>query len=570
MIVAALTKGVPHPSGYPLFTMLGIIFSYIPITATPAWKIGLISSLFSSLSVVLTYLIVESVTKNRYLSFLSSTSLAFSYTFWLYAEVAEVIALNNFFILLLTYLVIKYLHSKKNKYIFLLSFISGLSLTNNLSVALIFPAIVIAIFYNNPKILKDYKLILKSILIFILGLTPYIYIPIAASLDPLANWGQATSFDNFIRLIFRGDYGWGKAKYSYEVASYRVENYLKYWKIYINPLIPILAFLGIIYAFIKKEIKVLIAFFIPLLLFVPFLVTYPKNYFANFLEISSIEKFYGPGLIFAILFLPLGILAVQNILNKIIQRKKLNLTIYRLFLAAFFLIPLASFLANFERTNFKDTYTGDDFAWDIISKLPKKSVVFLVGDNEIFNTLYLQVANNIREDIYLPGRYEGFSGFHEARGLSDEEIKKYQKSYASGLLPPDLYLSLPNLVKNYPIYSDVKLVDFPVEDDDLGKLMFIPYGLVYKLDFEKNFNLTKEEYLESVNKFTKNYHLDNFHSTNPLVLSNFVVADIQLRYSSGYYEIAKFVATHYEDEEESLPYMLKAIKLEPILSKEIQ
>src|SRR3972149_8231588 len=59
LISAIITRGVPHPSGYPLYTILGIIFSNIPFDIPIAWKIGLLSSILSSLSAVIAFLIIK-------------------------------------------------------------------------------------------------------------------------------------------------------------------------------------------------------------------------------------------------------------------------------------------------------------------------------------------------------------------------------------------------------------------------------------------------------------------------------------------------------------------------------
>src|SRR3989344_5643683 len=57
-LTAILLKGVAHPSGYPLFTLLGILFNGLPFGQTPAWKVGLISVISSSAAVVLVYFII--------------------------------------------------------------------------------------------------------------------------------------------------------------------------------------------------------------------------------------------------------------------------------------------------------------------------------------------------------------------------------------------------------------------------------------------------------------------------------------------------------------------------------
>ena len=110
LLSAAITKGVPHPSGYPLFTILGILFLKFPINATPAWKVGLVSALFSSLTVITAYLLVYQLVKNRYYSIICSLTLAFIYPFWLYSEIVEVFTLHSFFILFLLLLRLRCLH----------------------------------------------------------------------------------------------------------------------------------------------------------------------------------------------------------------------------------------------------------------------------------------------------------------------------------------------------------------------------------------------------------------------------------------------------------------------------
>lgn len=38
---AIAVRGVPHPSGYPLYMLLGIVASWLPIPQTLAWKVDL-------------------------------------------------------------------------------------------------------------------------------------------------------------------------------------------------------------------------------------------------------------------------------------------------------------------------------------------------------------------------------------------------------------------------------------------------------------------------------------------------------------------------------------------------
>jgi len=105
-LAASLSRGVAHPSGYPLYTILGILTTSLALPLTYAYKFGIVSAVFAALSVVLVYLIGWELVKSRVIALISALTLAFIFPFWLYAEIVEVISLNSFFILLLSLLII--------------------------------------------------------------------------------------------------------------------------------------------------------------------------------------------------------------------------------------------------------------------------------------------------------------------------------------------------------------------------------------------------------------------------------------------------------------------------------
>ncbi len=567
LLSAALTKGIAHPSGYPLYTMLGIIFTSLPLPFTPAWKFGLVSALFSSLSVVVLYKMVLELTKNRYLAIITSLTLAFTYPFWLYAEIVEVFALNSFFILTLIFFTIKYAREQKVKYLYWLSFFTGLSLTNNLSIILLFPAILITIFLTKKKLLLDYKTILKSLFFLLLGLTPYIYIPIAANSNPLVNWGKAVNLENFFHLVLRKDYGWTPIpgrEFNIQIPIDRIHSYLDYWFVYLNPLIAILSSFGFLYLLTKKKIKLFFLFVISYLLFGPFVLIYPRNPSASFLVLATFEKFYIAGIVVLIILSPFGTLSINEFITKILNNKTFISNSKRAVLAVFSLIPIISFLTNFQKTNLSKVYIGDNFAKDIIGWLPKDSVLLIKDDSKIFNTLYMQIAYNFRNDVYLPGRHDGMKGILNAIGMNDEEVKQYSIKYKSAIEQKTLYTALPALVLKNTVFTDFKS-DFEIIDKEQGKILFIPYGLVFNLEFEDTFNLTKDEYLKKVNNMISNYQTNDFEKYRFILNNNLVLADIQKQYANAYFNISKFLATYYEDEKSALPFFQKALELDPLI-----
>ena len=206
-IAVAKTLGIAHPPGYPLYTMLAHLFTYLPF-GNLAFRVNLFSAVTSSLTVVVVYFICLKLTKNWLASASASLFLAFSYLFWLYSLVADTRSLSNLFTALIILFCLELIENPKNtKAFWLFAFILGLSLSTHPSIifiapALIFPAVQIAK-VRFPSI----KTLVVALCLFIFGLLPYVYLPIRASSDPLLNWGDPDTLQKFLNVIFRKDYG---------------------------------------------------------------------------------------------------------------------------------------------------------------------------------------------------------------------------------------------------------------------------------------------------------------------------------------------------------------------------
>ena len=57
-VTTSYVLGVPHPPGAPLYTILGRVFTLLPIAREIAFRVNLISVLAASFSVLLIYLVV--------------------------------------------------------------------------------------------------------------------------------------------------------------------------------------------------------------------------------------------------------------------------------------------------------------------------------------------------------------------------------------------------------------------------------------------------------------------------------------------------------------------------------
>ncbi len=149
-LVAAQHFGVPHPTGYPLWTMLAWLFQLLPL-GNAAWEINLFSGLCGALAVGLAaalfssstrWMLGERVTRWPGLNFTVSVTVAllfaFSFSMWSQAVIAEVYTLHALLIGL--FLASLYVWLRRPQSLWLLMapfFLLALSFSNHqLSIAL--------------------------------------------------------------------------------------------------------------------------------------------------------------------------------------------------------------------------------------------------------------------------------------------------------------------------------------------------------------------------------------------------------------------------------------------------
>jgi hypothetical protein len=98
--------GIAHPTGYPLYTLLGKLFSLMP-WHNMAWRVNLLSAVAGALTVALVYLVARQLAR-RLPALLGALALAVSPVFWSQAVIAEVYTLAGAFVALLLWLALRW------------------------------------------------------------------------------------------------------------------------------------------------------------------------------------------------------------------------------------------------------------------------------------------------------------------------------------------------------------------------------------------------------------------------------------------------------------------------------
>ena len=166
-LAAAYYLQVPHPPGSPLFTILGRVFSMLPIAGNIALRINYISVLASAFSILFLYLIAVKLIRNykgkkpestvdalsTYISAaIGALAFSFSDTFWFSGVEAEVYASSILLFSTITYLMILWHEKADNKdnekYILMLAYLIGISTGVHLMSVLAIVSVVMTIMFT--------------------------------------------------------------------------------------------------------------------------------------------------------------------------------------------------------------------------------------------------------------------------------------------------------------------------------------------------------------------------------------------------------------------------------------
>jgi tetratricopeptide (TPR) repeat protein len=270
MATAALHCGVPHPSGYPLWTITAGLFNKLIPYGNGSWKLNLFSGLCASMGVALVALLSRSsarwlgVKKHAatFLALTMSLTFAWSVPIWSQATIGKgTYSMHVLLMLVLTTLCYLWIRTPlwRNAFVWIVfSFALGMS-NHHMTLAMAaLPLLVILLLHRSlfweyaiyslligsalyvgfaalssmPDVMKaalrffytmvtaflilcffkrkftEWKQGLLLIIAVVAGLLPYLYMPLASSTNPPMNWSYTSTREGFFYAINRSQY-WG-------------------------------------------------------------------------------------------------------------------------------------------------------------------------------------------------------------------------------------------------------------------------------------------------------------------------------------------------------------------------
>ena len=205
-IVAAQELGVAHPPGYPLYTLLGKIFTWLP-TGTVAWRVNLLTAVLGALAATVLARATWRATRNVSAGIFAGGLFAFSPLVWRYSIQAEVFALNNLFVAILVLLLVSHEIDGKESTLGWFCFAFGLGLTNHHTLLFVGVPFAIWMLFRAPRATLAWPRILRLPGLGAAGLLPYLYLLVSPADHPSTTWGATSSLSGFIEHFLRKQYG---------------------------------------------------------------------------------------------------------------------------------------------------------------------------------------------------------------------------------------------------------------------------------------------------------------------------------------------------------------------------
>ncbi len=291
LIVASDYLGVPHPPGYPIWSLLTWFFQWIFHGVTyhgypnPAWGVNFFSGFAGALACGILALLVSRSGADILGSLKKETNvlgekteslfccvagisggllLAFSQGMWSQAVIAEVYSLNILFQTAVLLFLYRWMMEPENpKPLFLMAFTFGLGLTNHQTLLFMGSGVALVVFLRHIRLARDFaivgvfyllmvllnkmmagdpelakwcwatgpsqvgfwfwtvyavvipllglflpngKTVCATYLLMLMGLSFYLYMPIASDQNPPINWGYPRTWEGFMHAITRGQY----------------------------------------------------------------------------------------------------------------------------------------------------------------------------------------------------------------------------------------------------------------------------------------------------------------------------------------------------------------------------
>lgn len=391
-VVAAYALGIPHPPGYPLFCLIGHLFTRLPF-GEAAWRVHLMSAAFASGAVFLTALLVVYLTRNRFAALAAGLALACSREFWAQAIIAEVYAMNAFWFALCLLLLLRWTDTRRDRTLFALALLFGVGLTVHNTFLLLAPPFAAYVLYQDARAGELNALRIRTYLLLgctaALGLLLYLYLPWRSRANPPMDWGNPENLANMLRVIRRSQYDFIFHQYPRSFSRFlgQIVVYGRFWLGEFMPWGALGGAIGLLALTRRRGAYALLLITSALLVIAGF------SFWQNF---EQTREWLWVMRVFALPAYLVTAIGLGVFIEWLWRRGDWGQA-GGASLALLCVVP--SLFVHWERNDNSDYYWTRDYGVNILSALAPGAFYVSESDHGSFSTLYLQTVFGMRPDV---------------------------------------------------------------------------------------------------------------------------------------------------------------------------
>lgn len=367
--------GNSHPTGYPLYHLLGRLLLFLPLGSIAA-RLNLLSAITVSLASLFTGLALKQFSSATPCWIIAVAYPAFTPLLWRQALTAEVYGLNLMAWALLLYVVVHRAMAPAAK-VPLLVFVAGLSLGNHGLIIFLLVPLFLTVVQRWRRYLPT------AALFFFLAGGIYLYLPIRGDRVSTINWGTPNNADRLVKTMtgrqFQGQLG---RLYPGQL-QFRIAQSLANTRQNLSLFSFTFSVVGLIAVLFRAR----------LLGFLGLVSGLGVLGFTWIYGIYDIQEYLSPVYLLLGLYSGFGLAVTAKLLFS-------NRVRYRAFMLTMCLVGVGyPLVQNYSRCSLHTSFTAKEFGTILLQAVPMNGNLIFKGDNSSNALAYLQVVERYRTDV---------------------------------------------------------------------------------------------------------------------------------------------------------------------------
>ena len=204
LVAAVHVLGIAHPTGYPLWVLLGRLFDLLPLGGTSAYRVAMLSAVCAAAAGGIITALAAGLVGNLAAAALAGLAFGLWFPTWSQAVRAEVYGLTALLTALSLVALMRWDRNRSARAAIWLAIACGfVSMHHRTAMLAIAPGLVAAAALTKPRRLRLY---LFGVAAFLAPFLVYAYLPIRAAARPPLNWTDPSTLQRFLDHVLATQY----------------------------------------------------------------------------------------------------------------------------------------------------------------------------------------------------------------------------------------------------------------------------------------------------------------------------------------------------------------------------